>query len=273
MARRKGSEWWKKHHQDFYGSMRVWKMGPEAACLYDFMLGWQWEEGAVPDDPEFVRNRWPWHKGARGKKRFEKLWNLVRPCFDVTPTGLQNVTQANKIEQKLRSNSVWSGRQARARAVFRRDKKNCHAVEERREEERRGDETTPPIPPKGGERAPAREAPRGPGITISDFWCEHFLATRGKPYAWQGGKDGRHLADVRKWSNDDVAEVKKRIRRFLADPFWKSKADFAKFASQWNALATSPKETDPFREVARDLGFDPPQEDDDDPREPEMMEP
>lgn len=93
---------------------------------------------------------------------------------------------------------------------------------------------------------------------VSDFWCDRFLKIRGSKYVWQGGKDGALLAKLLKATGSDVAEVQTRIERFLTDPFWAPKADWAKFCSQYNAMAGPAKTADPFAEAARMLGVEAP---------------
>lgn len=93
---------------------------------------------------------------------------------------------------------------------------------------------------------------------VSDFWCDRFLKLRGSKYVWQGGKDGALLARLLKATTGDVAEIQTRIERFLTNPFWADKADWAKFYSQYNAMAGSAKPADPFAEAARMLGVEAP---------------
>lgn len=107
----------------------------------------------------------------------------------------------------------------------------------------------------GAREAPKLKPPPTPMRLVSDYWLGAFQTARGAPYAWQGAKDGAACSRVLGWAGGSVAEVQRRIDRFLADPFWVAKADFAKFASQWNAMAgdTPPpgqfvvRETNPFR--------------------------
>lgn len=110
-------------------------------------------------------------------------------------------------------------------------------------------ESEPRAAPKAS-RKPKKEPPKEPADRrlVSDYWCGAFQRARGAAYAWQGGTDGGHLTRVLALAQGDVAEVQRRIDRFLADSFWGGKADFGKFVSQWNAMAG-----DGARGGARDL--------------------
>lgn len=102
-------------------------------------------------------------------------------------------------------------------------------------------ESEPRAEPKAP-RKPRKDPPEQPADRriVSDYWCGAFQRARGAPYAWRGAQDGGSLGRVLALARGDVAEVQRRIDRFLADPFWCRKADFGKFEGQWNSMAGEP---------------------------------
>lgn len=87
----------------------------------------------------------------------------------------------------------------------------------------------------GTRKTSAPAAPTPP--RESDALCDDFKAAIGSPYRWQGVKDGKAFAELRKIASLD--EVRTRWRRGLALPAdeWLSCRTVAQLAAKWNDLA------------------------------------
>lgn len=83
--------------------------------------------------------------------------------------------------------------------------------------------------------------------------CDDFRAVLGTSYKWQGAKDGRAFADLRR--TFPLAEIRARWVRGLKAPAdaWASCRTVAQLAMKWNDLAVSQKQPDNAPEVFRML--------------------
>lgn len=104
---------------------------------------------------------------------------------------------------------------------------------------------SPPIEePKPKAKSKPAAAPPSAFKHAQEHWCEVFRRCRRAPYLWAGAKDSHALNHLLELTKGDVAEIDRRADRFLADRFWGPKADFTKFAAQFNAMAgDAPAET------------------------------
>ncbi len=241
--KRTGSDWWKLYHDDFWDDEHVLKLSAAQAGVYLFLLGLQAKHGKLPEDPESVallcRRFW------KRRTEWDALWAVLERFFP-TSDALRarfNPRQAFELTEIEADRGKETGRKARWRASQAGLSRDCpggtnaDVPVERRGEEKRGDKK------RGEESSPRAKRTRDKPVQtharklVSDYWCGAFQRARSAPYAWQGGTDGGHLTRVLALAQDDVAEVQRRIDRFLADPFWQPKADFGKFVGQWNAMA------------------------------------
>lgn len=236
--KRTASDYWPLYHDDFWDDPEVLALSEREQLAYLFLLGLQWKHGSLPGSDAQLALM------CRRFRGWPKLWQTLAKFFPSCTDGTRsNNRLAFELEEIENRRAKSSDRKARWRTKKQGlSTSPSHGTETqgnaaRRGEEKKREET------RGEEKPPrARRTRDKPAVThdrrlVSDYWCGAFQRAREAPYAWEGGKDGDALTRVLKAAGGDVAEVQRRIDKFLADGFWSGKADFGKFVSQWNAMA------------------------------------
>jgi len=76
--------YFKFEHKAWLSSSTIDEMSSAARGAYICLLCHQWEDGALPDDPEKLAKR-----AKISQKEFKKLWNEISFCFPVCEDGLR----------------------------------------------------------------------------------------------------------------------------------------------------------------------------------------
>ena len=261
-----GSTWMPLFGDEFWDSERVADMDGDAVSLYLWLLWRQFKNGSLPP-PEKLR-RLP----HRWQVQWDAVWPQVASCFDVLEDGrLENPKcaeiRAAAIERSRRASKngkrggrpahepVESGRKATAKRPLSKPKATAKPEQssERSGEEQRRTET-PAVSfasgdaisaPPATDPAPAPRKPRtaptptGPHAEVAAWFSAEFERSTGKPYAFEGGKDGAAVRSIlQRAGPGGLVEVQERGRSFFADQFHR-KAGFTltRFLAAWNALA------------------------------------
>lgn len=103
------------------------------------------------------------------------------------------------------------------------------------------EEAAPPAasPPADVPRAKRKQAkdPDPRHAPLREKLAATFLEVIGSPYGFHGGKDGKAISDLLRFSEGDVEEVDRRWRAALARRRWPMARTFATLASRWNDVA------------------------------------
>ena len=76
-------------------------------------------------------------------------------------------------------------------------------------------------------------------------WCSVFEEVTGKPYPYQGARDGKQLKELLEQSDFSLAELERRAGLFCRSPFWaKEGVDLKRFVSQWVPFGNAGRRVD-----------------------------
>lgn len=95
-------------------------------------------------------------------------------------------------------------------------------------------------PVTSGASARPRAEPSGSHAEVIRWFSDRFLAVTGKPYAVEGGKDGKAVKALLAHAGAaGVPEIRERGERFFANPWQRNQGglSLSKFAGRWNDYA------------------------------------
>lgn len=226
---------WRKLHSKVWFDLRLVALGPEARVCYGTLLLLASDEGHLPP----IAASDLAHLVGLPSERTQELLRLL-VAFGYVSYAEGQHTVASQAQDHAFSESRRAGGRARYDIPDAKHRAKHPGQDAKHLAE---DAKHPPSGTSGREKkTEAQRVKQTQELAlsrqVSDAWCESFMRARGAKYVWQGGKDGKALATLLK-ANPDLADIRARIDRFLADPFWAPKADWTKFCSQFNAMAPS----------------------------------
>ena len=233
--------WFPFYPGDWLHSQHVACMPIAAKGLYIQMLAHSWISGPLPADEHRLAKVLGIHPMT-----LRSCLGHVRHCWQVTSTSSGDYLVSPRLEEE-REKAI----REREKAVLGAEKTNAmrtpsvtpSAAPSERPHITSPNNTTP------RDTRVVRSRPRAPRTDPQGLVLQHFemryLEAYGKPYAFEGAKDGAAIKRCLKFANGDVPAVLERIDRLFADPFWASQGglSLSLLASQWNRLAAEP--TDP----------------------------
>lgn len=180
------------------------------------------------------------------REELERLANAQRADSDGAP-------RPESVRQDSARTSA--GHPTRQEADMAPQKKREEEMREELQKETRSARENPPHPnhAKRPNRPAAANGAAKQGVAFDantsahqrcvDAWCKLFREIRGTPYAFDGGKDGRHVQDLLGFAVGDVDLVIARARALLTsrDPYFlRSGVDLGTLRSNWNKLVPAP---------------------------------
>jgi len=237
---------WKKLHEPVWFNPLLRAQGEAARCLLNDLLLLCDDAGSMPVPSKTAVASMCSDPDALDKLvAIEAVWIKDNRLY-----------VASAVKDRAFSDSKKAGGDARKEALKVRRRKPASMMEPSCNHDASEMEPSRNHHPASASASTSESASTSASRMVSDFWVSRFLKVRGSKYVWQGAKDGKALSALLKGTGGDVAEIQTRIDRFLEDPFWGPKADFAKFTSQYNAMAGAKKTSDPFLEAARMMGVE-----------------
>lgn len=264
--------WFRFDPDDFWELEEVELLGFDAAGLLWWLISRSWKRGGLKDDPalyrEILATRCP---------NFDELWPKVRAALELGSDGLlrcawleeerdasigrlKNGTQ-RKRQERLRKRShaavtpesrVTAPRQPKDSPKSRAPTYGRTDVEDVRTDKTPARARVPPreapptgVAPASPSPAAARPAVNGhaPGVhqEFAAWWCTTFEAVVGRPYGFDGGKDGAHVRAILGFTHGALEPARERALILLhAAPGWIAEGgkDLGTLRSQWNKLAS-----------------------------------
>jgi hypothetical protein len=110
------------------------------------------------------------------------------------------------------------------------------------QQSRRSVDTLPSPSARARSQRPKGLAPTLPSdgahSALTERLCATFAEVKGVPYAFNGGRDGKAVADLLRLSKGDIDDVDRRWRRALSlGDRWPGCSEVAQLPGKWNTLA------------------------------------
>lgn len=166
-------------------------------------------------------------KRKRGKPEFttEPATKKDSPCPSMTGVGQSMTGVGPSMPVHDCPRPVYDGKKEK--------KDRPEETDERREDEEKDLGACAPASPKRSRK------PTDPNhAPFVEWWCESFQIATGKPYAFQGGKDAKHVADALRFAGGDLEVAKDYAARLIRGglPWFTTTPDLGALVQHWNKL-------------------------------------
>lgn len=239
---------------DFLASPKTAAMTTEEIGCYWLLLCYGWLDGSLPDDEAFLARL-----TRMSRARFAKAWKLVGQCFERREDGrLVNPRQERERAFQVEYRERMRDRSERANAARwdpTRIQDGSLAIPPNTQvpipksrvprPKAQALVQAPDVAPASPSPAAVRPAVNGhaPGVhqEFAAWWCTTFEAVVGRPYGFDGGKDGAHVRAILGFTHGALEPARERALILLhASPAWIAEGgkDLGTLRSQWNKLAS-----------------------------------
>lgn len=254
---------WRRHEVvEFWDAPEVAALDFEQQGLRLFLLDRLWRYGSLSANKEYLA------RICAGRVRDPATIDLVvKTCFKVGDDGV--LTSPEIEAERSRADGLRATRGAAARLAHGKPSTSSANAQHKQSKTSADAEQVPSTSPDlqgdvdvdvdgdededadgdGERRARAKPSRRPRAKTaksshkeFAEFWCRSFKETKGAPYAFQGGKDGKHVEAILAAAGGDLRRAKEVALRLLRsnDKFYCDKGvDLGLLRSQWNRLTSA----------------------------------
>jgi uncharacterized protein YdaU (DUF1376 family) len=256
---------WRRHEVvDYWDAPQVAGLDFEQQGLRLFLLDRLWRYGSLPANKEYLVRL------CAGRVRDPATIDLVvKTCFKVDDDGM--ITSPEIEAERSRADGLRATRGAAARLARGRPSISSANAQHKQSKTSADAEQMPStgsvlqgdvdvdvdvdgdgdddVDGDGERRARAKPSRRPRAKTsksshkeFAEFWCRSFEETKGAPYAFQGGKDGKHVEAILEAAGGDLRRAKEVALQLLRsnDKFYCDKGvDLGLLRSQWNRLTSA----------------------------------